>query len=307
MLAPPKLQQLVGERLHLSHGPIDVVLKAWGSSDAVRAAYAAAAGRFPAILPQLCDELVALRTPMHERPCVEGPVARRMVEACRPFAGAFVTPMAAVAGAVADELLAEMTAAAPLERVFVNDGGDIAVLVAPGHALDIGVAGEHSRGAAPIINGTVRIDAASGVGGLATSGARGRSFSLGIADSVTVLARNAATADAAATLVANAVNVASPAIRRRPAHELDPDSDLRDLPVTVSVGALMPEEVDAALAGGLARAADFSRRGLIVDAALMLAGRIRTLGSPLPMPLRGWREGQGEQGAGITTLDRVRP
>src|SRR6185503_1891969 len=165
-------------------------------------------------------------------------VGRRMADACLPFADVFVTPMAAVAGAVADELLAYMTAASPLERAFVNDGGDIAVLVTPGHALDVGVAGELSRGATPAINGSVRLDAASGVGGIATSGARGRSFSLGIADCVTILARDAATADVAATLVANAVNIDSPAIQRRPARELDPDSDLRDLPVTVSVGAL---------------------------------------------------------------------
>ena len=118
----------------------------------------------------------------------------------------------------------------------------------------------------------------SGVGGIATSGARGRSFSLGIADSVTTLARDAATADVAATLVANAVNVDSPAIRRRPARELDPDSDLRDLPVTLSVGALTPMEVQAALAGGLERALEYRRRGLIEDAALMLAGEVRALG-----------------------------
>ena len=201
-----------------------------------------------------------------------------MVEACRPFADVFVTPMAAVAGAVADELLAHMTAAAELERAFVNDGGDIAVLVTPGHALDIGVAGEFSRGATPAINGSVRLDAASGIGGIATSGARGRSFSLGIADSVTILARDAATADVAATLVANAVNVDSPAIRRRPARELDPDSDLRDLSVTVSVGALDLAEIDTALARGLERALDYRRRGLIADAALMLQGRTRALG-----------------------------
>src|SRR6185295_14196526 len=156
-----------------------------------------------------------------------GPVARRMVEASRLFAddGLFLTPMAAVAGAVADELLAHMTTAGQLWRAFVNDGGDIAVLVTPGHSLDIGVAGEYSRGATPNINGAVRLDASSGVGGVATSGARGRSFSLGIADSVTILARNAATADVAATLVANAVNIDSPVILRRPARELDPDSD----------------------------------------------------------------------------------
>jgi ApbE superfamily uncharacterized protein (UPF0280 family) len=277
-LAPPLVQQLAGERLHVSHGPIDVVLKAWGPAEAVRAAYAAAGRRFPQILPELCDELAQLRTPTHERPRVDGPVARRMVQACRHFADVFVTPMAAVAGAVADELLAHMMAAAPLQRAFVNDGGDIAVLASPGHALDIGVAGEYSRGTTPLLNGAVRIDAASGVGGIATSGGRGRSFSLGIADSVTILARDAATADAAATLVANAVSIDSPAIRRRPARDLDPDSDLRDLPVTVSVGPLTAAEIDAALTAGLLRAAEYRRRGHVLDAALMLAGTTRTLG-----------------------------
>ena len=278
MFATAAIQQLTGERLHLSHGPIDVVLKAWGKPQAMCAAYAAAGKRFPAILPELCDELTALRAPTREGRAVDGPVARRMVEACLPFADVFVTPMAAVAGAVADELLAYMTAAASLERAFVNDGGDIAVLVTPGHALDVGVAGEFSRGATPAINGSVRLDAASGIGGIATSGARGRSFSLGIADSATILARDAATADVAATLIANAVDVDSPAVRRRPARELDPDSDLRDLAVTVSVGALEPAEIEIALARGLERALDYRRRGLIADAALMLQGRSRMLG-----------------------------
>jgi len=215
-----------------------------------------------------------------------------MVEACQPFADVFDTPMAAVAGAVADELLAHMTAAAELERAFVNDGGDIAVLVTPGHALDIGVAGEFSRGAAPAINGSARLDAESSIGGIAASGARGRSFSLGIADSVTILARDAATADVAATLVANAVNVDSSAVRRRPARELDPDSDLRDLPVTVSVGALEPAEIESALARGLECALDCHRRGLIADAALTLQGLTRALrdgGSGAPFGLTSGR------------------
>jgi ApbE superfamily uncharacterized protein (UPF0280 family) len=199
------------------------------------------------------------------------------VDACTPFADVFITPMAAVAGAVADELLAAMTATAPLDRAFVNDGGDIAVLATPGHALDIGVAGAFSRGPAPAINGRLRLDSGSGIGGVATSGVHGRSFSLGIADSVTALARNAATADAAATLVANAVNLDSPAVARRPARALDPDSDLRDLPVTVSVGALTPAEIEKALTRGLAQAEAYRRRGLIAGAALMLRGETRVL------------------------------
>ncbi len=286
MFAPPVIQELAGGRLHLSHGPIDVVLKAWGPAGEVRAAYAAAARRFPTILPELADELAELRTPMHEAPNVAGPVARRMLAACRPFADTYVTPMAAVAGAVADELLAEMTAAGRLTRAFVNDGGDIAVLATPGHPLDIGIAADFSAGKVPALNGRVQLDAASGVGGVATSGARGRSFSLGIADSVTVLARDAAGADAAATLVANAVDVDSPAVQRRPARELDPDSDLRDLPVTVSVGALSAREIDLALANGLERAVQFQRRGLLIDAALMLAGEARTLSLQLQPPAR---------------------
>jgi uncharacterized protein len=278
MFAGPVIQRLTGDRLHLSHGPIDVVQKAWGKPEALRAAYDAAGRRFPTILPELCDELVMLRRPMQERPAVEGPVARRMVAACEPFADLFVTPMAAVAGAVADELLARMTAAARLERAFVNDGGDIAVLVSEGHALEVGVAGEFSRGDVPVLNGRLRLEAGSGIGGIATSGARGRSFSLGIADSVTVLARNAATADVAATLVANAVDIDSPAIERRSARDLDPDSDLGDRLVTVAVGALTHAEIDIALARGLQRALDYQRRGLIADAALMLAGETRALG-----------------------------
>jgi ApbE superfamily uncharacterized protein (UPF0280 family) len=277
MFAAPVIQHLTGDRLHLSHGPIDVVLKAWGKPEALRAAYDSAGRRFPAVLPELCDELALLRRPIQERPAVDGPVARRMIGACELFADVFVTPMAAVAGAVADELLAHMTAAASLDRAFVNDGGDIAILATEGHALEIGVAGEFSRGDVPVLNGRLRLDASSGIGGIATSGARGRSFSLGIADSVTVLARDAATADVAATLVANAVDIDSPAIERRPARDLDPDSDLGNRRVTVAIGPLTPAEIDAALARGLQCARDYHRRGLIIDAAVMLAGRTSTI------------------------------
>jgi uncharacterized protein len=279
MFAPAVSQELTGGRLHLAHGPIDVVLKAWGSREALRAAYAAADRRFASILPELCQELAQLRRPLSDGPVVAGPVARRMLEACQPFADVFLTPMAAVAGAVADELLAHMRAAAPLERVFVNNGGDIAVWLARGQSLEIGVAGAFSRGNVPLLNGRLRLEGGCGVGGIATSGARGRSFSLGIADCVSVLGRTAAGADAAATLIANAVNIQSSAVARRPAHELDPDSDLGGRLVTVAVGSLTAAEIAAALAAGEARAEHYRRRGLIVDAVLMLDGHARMPGA----------------------------
>lgn len=272
---PPAFRRLNGDRVHLSHGPIDVVLRAWGSPEAVRAAEAAAVAAFPGILPGLVAELPALRRPMSESPRVAHPVARRMVVACARFAPIFLTPMAAVAGAVADALLAEMLRAAPLARAYVNDGGDIALHVAPGESLAIGLAADPARLA---LDGALRVAAGSGIGGVATSGRFGRSFSLGIADAVTVLARDAATADAAATLVANAVDIDSPAVRRAPARSLDPDSDLGDRLVVLEVDGLTLAEVAGALDAGLARAEAFRADGRILGAALRLGGGLRVSG-----------------------------
>ncbi|HZY23726.1 MAG TPA: UPF0280 family protein, partial [Beijerinckiaceae bacterium] len=216
------MQSLAGDRLHLSHGPIDVVLRAWGAEVEVRRAHEAVVARFKTVLAELAGELDALRRPIADEPRVEGPVARRMVAAVRPFAPEFITPMAAVAGSVADELLAAMLAAAVLEKAFVNDGGDIAIHLSPGERLAVGIAGDFSGRAVPALNGAVILRDEDGIGGIATSGFNGRSFTLGIADSVTVVAASAAAADAAATVVANAVDLDSPAIERRPASALDP-------------------------------------------------------------------------------------
>ncbi len=142
MWEPPAVQPLAGDRLHLQHGPIDLVLRAWGAASAVREAYDAAIARFQTVLPELVGELAELRKPMAEKPQVEGPVAQRMVAACRPHAGVFVTPMAAVAGSVADEILGVMVEAAPLDRAFVNDGGDIAVHLTEGETLDVALAAD---------------------------------------------------------------------------------------------------------------------------------------------------------------------
>lgn len=273
----PAVQRLSDGRLHLSHGPIDVVLRVWGAPEAVQAAEAAAMDLFPTILPALVAELPALRRPMAEAPIVTHPVARRMIAACAPFAPAFITPMAAVAGAVADALLAAMLGAAPLARAYVNDGGDIALHVASGEALAIGLAADPTRLA---LDGALRVTPHSGIGGVATSGRHGRSFSLGIADAVTVLARSAAAADAAATLIANAVDCGSPAVQRAPAVSLDPDSDLGDRLVTVEVGALSAAEIALALDAGLVLAEAFRAAGHIIGAALRLGGALRTTGLP---------------------------
>jgi ApbE superfamily uncharacterized protein (UPF0280 family) len=272
MWEPPSRQSLEGERLHFQHGPIDIVLKAWGAEAEVAAAYHAAWQRFPAILPELADELAELRLPMSAKPFVTSPVALRMLSACGAYPDCFVTPMAAVAGAVADELLAVMLRAAKLDRAFVNDGGDIAVHLADGQRIDLGVIGDFSRGSEPAGCALLSLQSGSPVRGIATSGVRGRSFSLGIADSVTALARTAAQADVAATLIANGVNLQHRGIVRVPASDLDPDSDLGDRLVTRAVPALTKAQIETALGRGLDLARRFRQRGLIVDAALTLQG-----------------------------------
>jgi ApbE superfamily uncharacterized protein (UPF0280 family) len=268
-------RMLPGNRLHLQHGPIDLVIEAWGESREVELAYEQAWQRFQDILPTLVSELSLLRAPLSEPyPLARGPVARRMVAACWAHRAVFITPMAAVAGAVADEMLVALIAGRSLAKAYVNDGGDIALHVAAGHQLDAGVVNDPQR---PELAASVRIEAASPVRGVATSGWRGRSQSLGIADAVTVLARTAAAADAAATLVANAVNVEHPSIRRRPANQIKHDSDLGDLPVTVEVAALPPDAIVAALASGSACARAMLDAGLIEATYLALQGQIRVV------------------------------
>ncbi|MDP3196769.1 UPF0280 family protein [Tabrizicola sp.] len=254
-------------RLHLQHGPIDIVAQAFGDAPAVRAAYARAAARFAGVLGDLVAELPALRSQIPE---VTGTIARRMAAAVAPFRPAFITPMAAVAGAVAEEVLAALTGPG-ISRAYANNGGDIALWLGPGESLTCALA------ASPLDRVTVR--AADRVRGIATSGWKGRSFSLGIADAVTVVARTAAMADAAATMVANAVDVGHPEIQRRPARDVQCDSDLGDRWVTVAVPRLAAHERADALAAGLRAAEAFRARGLIEGAALFLQGETRMTGA----------------------------
>lgn len=276
-------------RLHLQHGPIDCLCRAWGDPAEIAAAYAQAAAAFPAILPELCAELAHLRTALPTG-APEGAVARAMHAACIPYAAGFITPMAAVAGAVADAVLAAMTRGRVLERAFVNNGGDIAFHLAPGTSLRCGLVAEL---AAPALDGVFTLRAEHPARGLASSGRAtrgqgGRSFSLGIADAVSVLATTAAQADAAATVIANAVDLPGyAAILRRPARDLDPDSDLRDRHVTWEVGPLMEAEIDRALDAGAQVAESLRRQALIAGAVLVLRGRLRVCGmtqAELPSP-----------------------
>ena len=267
---------LTAGRLHFQHGPIDLVLFAEGPAEAVRSAYQRAWRRFETVLEELVDELPLLRTPLgDEPPELEGRVARRMLAACWHYRASYITSMAAVAGAVAEEIL-EVMIAGPIRRAMVNNGGDIAFFLADGERITLGVADDPRI---PNIAGTILIASGDPSRGVATSGWGGRSQSLGIADAVTVLARSAAEADAAATMIANAVNADHPAVRRAPAWLVKDDSDLGDLLVTVDVGPLPDAVIAEALASGEREAGALMKRGLIDGAVLLLQGRSRVVGA----------------------------
>jgi ApbE superfamily uncharacterized protein (UPF0280 family) len=268
-----------GRRLHLQDGPIDLIVEACGNETNVRAAYDAAARRFTGLLDELCRELPMLRQAADPTRCLlRGRVARRMHAAVAPFAGDhFITPMAAVAGSVAEEILGAMLQKAQLARAYVNNGGDIALHLADGEHFTVGLMDRPDQHG---LMRTMIIDADDLTRGVATSGRHGRSFSLGIADAVTVLAPTASEADAAATIIANSVDLPGhPAVVRCPAHDLQPDSDLGARLVTRGVGELSASEIEAALEAGAACARKLLAAGLVDGAALRLHGETVMVGT----------------------------
>lgn len=272
--------RMIGDRLHLQDGPIDLIIGADGSPDSRRAAFASATTRFATILDELCAELRLLRSEAHTERPPSGIVARAMWSAVLPYAAsAFITPMAAVAGAVADEILRALVSQGGITRAYVNNGGDIALHLSPGTSWRIGLVDRPDR---PSLFASTEIAAGDPVRGIATSGWRGRSFSLGIADAVTVLAVDAAGADGAATIIANAVDLPGhPAVARVPATELQPDSDLGNRPVTRAVGPLSRDDVRRALDSGRLAAESLASQGRLIAVSLHLAGETMVVGGKM--------------------------
>lgn len=283
-------QPLGDGRLHFQHGPMDLVIGAQGEPGAVRCAHADAWARFRGLLHELVSELPVLRAPLDDVCVLRGEVARDMWRAAGVFRPAFVTPMVAVAGAVAQHLI-QAYQRPGITRAWVNNGGDIALHLTPATRFRIGLyanidrlAGLDAADGLPL-DGVFEVVHASPVRGVATSGWRGRSFSLGIADSVTVLAATAAQADACATLVANAVNVDDPGIRRRPANQIKDDTDLGALPVTVDVPRLQPTQVAQALNAGLLRALALRETGSISACVITCQGWAVSTERPQQAPI----------------------
>ncbi|MBT3370056.1 MAG: UPF0280 family protein [Rhodospirillaceae bacterium] len=279
-------------RLFLRHGPIELIVEMFGAEAEVARAYDQARQYADGLLEELVKELTLLRRPLGAAyPMFHGAVAKAMARAAWPHRGVHITPMAAVAGAVADGVLAAAVAGCELEKGYVNNGGDIAFHLAPGAWLEAGVVADLGHGG---LSGKARLRHDMAIRGIATSGWRGRSQSLGIADAVTVLASTAAQADAAATMIANRVDIDYPGIERVPANSLDPDSDLGTLAVTVAVPELSEGAKRSALLAGVDHARGLQSQGIIEGAMLSLGDQAATVGALAHENLQDLKDGENQ-------------
>ena len=263
------MQNLKPGQVFVDFGPVSMVITASrngeGDTQLCRAAFPVIAACLEDLRPSL--EMLRRYPPQVELEQLTG-AGETMARAVLRTGDPWLTPMAAVAGTVADAV-ADFLFAQGAEKVTANNGGDIALRLAPGQSLGLGVLYDLERGG---VDRVVHLTAEKGVGGVATSGLGGRSLTTGIASGVTVFSRRCAQADALATLLADRSCIDSPAVHTRLAGELDPDSDIADLPVVVSVEPLSREEKERALEQVLREAEEQYRRGNLLACIATVQG-----------------------------------
>ena len=249
-------------RLFLQHGPTNIVIEALGIDKNL--AYLNAKNYFETLLEELVLDLTLLKKEVVLNRKFNNKISQSMQDATERFIPSFITPMAAVAGSIADNILKVLINDKHLEKAYVNNGGDISFYLNENQTM--------KGSLAAIPNMITEIKHKNSSRGIATSGWRGKSFSRGIADSVTVLANNAAIADAAATMIGNAVDIYDhPNIKKKPANFIYEDSDLNNLLVTVEVGKLTKIEIKKALKNGYQTAIKYVQKDLINTALIQLS------------------------------------
>lgn len=197
-------------------------------------------------------------------------IAAVMADAVLKTNDLWLTPMAAVAGAVSDAV-ADFLQAKGAKKVTANNGGDIALRLSIGEVLKLGIVYDMKNPGG--VNRIVSLSPELEIGGVATSGLGGRSFTTGIASGVTVFSSRCADADALATLLADRSRINSPAVKTCLAGNLDPDSDIADLSVVLAVDDLTLAEKNRALEQVLQEAEKQYRRGGLLACIATVQGQ----------------------------------
>ncbi len=221
------------------------------------------------------ERLAGLRHELKRRPGdgpweSSDPLAEEMFRSVSAIGDEDLTSMAAVAGTIADGV-ADFLLGRGMTRIVVDNGGDVAVRLKGNESVRVGVRPEvdRERGSHILVLGP-----GSPSWGIATSGLGGRSLTRGVASGAVVIARSASLADAAATAVANASFIPDSRVIQRPAEEIDPDTDIPGVPVTVNVEPLDDEARDAALAAAMSKVDELLERRVISGALVAVQGKI---------------------------------
>jgi len=196
-------------------------------------------------------------------------VIRRMIEATKRIEEADLTPLAAVAGTASD-VVADFMFSKGATKIIVDNGGDIAIRLREGEVARVGIKTEIDAQQPAYL---ISIDSTMGIGGVATSGLGGRSFTKGIASAATVLSETASLSDAAATVIGNFTNIEDPSITRSLAEKIYPDTDIAGEWVTIKVGKLSQEKIEEALNSGLSKAYSIYQKEFINGALIALQGK----------------------------------
>ncbi|PKN24241.1 MAG: hypothetical protein CVU64_22590 [Deltaproteobacteria bacterium HGW-Deltaproteobacteria-21] len=200
---------------------------------------------------------------------LEDSLAREMVRSVIAVGDGDLTPMAAVAGTIGDAV-ADYLQERGMTKVVVNNGGDIAVRLQEEESVRVGIRTDVSN---PDYDDVLVLGPGCSSWGIATSGLGGRSLTRGIASAATIVASTASLADAAATAVANASFVEDDQVVQRYAEEVDPQTDIRGLTVTVKVGRIIPEKGRIAVSKAMDRAEELVGRGVILGALVAVGGQ----------------------------------
>jgi hypothetical protein len=265
------------------NGPMRIIIQAWDHKHPqARLAFKAAEFAFTC-LEQVAAHHEILKHVHCHLPDELPPIPRVMVESVMATRERDLTPMAAVAGSIADAV-ADWLFNRGMSRVIVNNGGDIAIRLAENETARVGIR-PHIQHA--YVSHVVELSSCHPSWGVNTSGLGGRSLTRGIASAVTSFAKTSALADATATAIANACFVRDDAIVQAMAQTIDPYTDIPGVPVTVKVGHLKTNRITQAMEKALNKAEHYIELGLIqgalisMDKDLVLTRNFNTQIAPL--------------------------
>lgn len=266
------VQVLSNETVLLDYGPMHMFISVFENGKPVIALAKEGARLAMKVLGDLAEFLPVIKKKSRVLEVEEGfpDAVKRMIESTKKMEEPDLTPLAAVAGTASD-VVADFMFRKGGTKIIVDNGGDIAIRLREREVARVGIKTEISATHPAYL---ITIDSTMEIGGVATSGLGGRSFTKGIASAATVLSKTASFADAAATVVGNFTNVEDPKILRTLAEKIYPDTDILGEWVTVGVGELSQEKIEKALNRGLSKAYGICQKGLIAGASIVLQGRV---------------------------------